>query len=134
MWQQNRCDIWNLWKKEIQINTLHGTLGCKITKLKTSLTDSLKLRMMSRQLVSLLEHDLVLKNCWYWVQRQSRRRQIMMRHYWENCVHSQTLINAQLKDSLFQLSVRTQRAGSLFCIHNLIAYSKILNNLFCSSR
>lgn len=36
-------------KKEIQIDTSHGPLGCKITKLETSLTDSLKLRMMTIQ-------------------------------------------------------------------------------------
>ena len=44
----------------MQIDTSHGPLGCKITKLETSLINSLKLSMV-KKMFSLLEHGLVLK-------------------------------------------------------------------------
>ena len=46
----------------MQIDTSHVIKGHEVTRLKTSLTDSLKLIMIIRQLVSLLEGGLVFKN------------------------------------------------------------------------
>ena len=61
--KKNWWNFWNLWGKEIQIDTSHVTIGLQTSKLDTSLTDSLKLRMVIRQLVSLLDRGLVFKNC-----------------------------------------------------------------------
>ena len=51
------CNSWNLWKKDIQFDMSHNILGRSIRNLETSLT----LTIMTRQLVSSLEHDLVFK-------------------------------------------------------------------------